>query len=35
MGIEPTLVVWDKPKRWPLPGSCRGVLEGLLLAEAV
>ena len=22
MGIEPTLVVRDKRKQWPLPGSC-------------
>ena len=35
MGIEPTLVVWDKRKQWPLPGSCRGVLEGPLLAYSV
>jgi len=33
MGIERTLVVWDKRKQWPLPGSCRCVLEGLLLTD--
>jgi hypothetical protein len=33
MGIERTLVVWDKRKQWPLPGSCRCVLEGPLLAD--
>ncbi len=32
MGIEPMLVDWDKRKQWPLPGSCRCVLEGPLLA---
>ena len=32
-GIEPTLAVWDKRTQWPLPGSCRCVLEGLLLAD--
>jgi hypothetical protein len=32
MGVEPTLVAWDKRKQWPLPGSCRCVLEGPLLA---
>ena len=31
-GIEPTLVVWDKRKEWPLPRRCRCVLEGPLLA---
>ncbi len=33
MGIEPTLVVLDKRKQWPLPGSCRCVLKGPLLAD--
>jgi hypothetical protein len=33
MGIEPMLVVWDKRKEWPLPGSCRCILEGPLVAD--
>jgi hypothetical protein len=33
MGIEPSLAVWDKRKQGPLPGRCRCVLGGPLLAE--
>ena len=32
-GIEPTLVVRDKRKEWPLPRRCRCVLEGPLVAD--
>ncbi len=35
MGIEPILVVWDKRKEWPFPGSCRCILEGPLVAYSV
>jgi len=34
MPIEPMLEVWNKRKEWPLPGSCRCVLEGPLLADS-
>jgi hypothetical protein len=33
MGIETTLVIWDKRKQWPLSRSCRCVLKGPLLAD--
>ena len=32
MGIDFTLVLWDKRKQWPLPGRCRRVLGGPVLA---
>jgi len=35
MCIEPTLVVWQNRRQWPLPESLRCATEGPLLAYAV